>query len=616
MSHFPAHGDSTRDASVVARAPDPGSTPSPRPILPQLPSDAERPASSRRWRLSRLPEHGTIVGWIYGIRLAVALAVFASVLWVWQQAEPTVTLGAALILLLAGGVTAASFWYTHLAKRLPGRNFLYGQTIFDTLLVTWIVHLTGGADSAFAPLYILVVWAAAILLPFLGGILIAMLASVLYVAEVVWSAQGTLHSGVFLQLVLFSGVALLTGYLGDRLRQTGTALGEAEAQLKLLRLDTTEILDTINTGILTVDGAGRLAYMNPAAAELLSLASDEWVGRPVLERLDQEAAGLGWVIARTQRERRPIARYETEDTHDGSFVLGVSTTLVERAGEGDTAVTAIFQNITEKVRMEQLKRRAERLEALAELSASLAHEIKNPLASIRSAVEQLALPDLDSDDKLVLNRLVVHESTRLSRLLAEFLDFARVEITEPTTMDLRTVVQHAVAVVRQHPDAEQRVIRVRTPEAETPVRVTGDGDLLHRAMLNLVLNAVQWAGPDGEVEVVLELIRSDILEPLHGVRDVARLRVSDTGPGIEPGTAEHVFNPFFTLRPGGTGLGLALVQRAAEAHGGVVFIEDPRPPDAPGAVFTLCLPANGPDTDVDARDAASARPYAASEVGS
>jgi two-component system, NtrC family, sensor histidine kinase PilS len=555
---------------------------------------------------------------MYAIRLAVASAVFASVLSVWQHAEPALTLGAALILVLAGGVTAASFWYTHLAGRLPGRNFLYGQTIFDTLLVTWIVHLTGSVDSAYAPLYILVIWAAAILLPFLGGILIAMLASVLYVAEVVWSAQGTLHGGVFLQLALFTGVALLTGYLGDRLRQTGTALGEAEAQLKLLRLDTTEILDTINTGILTVDGSGRLAYMNPAASELLSLPTDEWLGQPVLESLDRAAPGLGWVIGRTQRERRPIARFETEDAQDGSFVLGVSTTLVERAGEGGAAVTAIFQNITEKVRMEQLKRRAERLEALAELSASLAHEIKNPLASIRSAVEQLALPDLDADDKLVLNRLVVHESTRLSRLLAEFLDFARVEVTEPTTLDLRTVVQHAVAVVRQHPDAEQRLIRLHLPDAARPIRVTGAEDLLHRAVLNLVLNAVQWAGPGGEVAVGLELIRSEILEPLHGVRDIARLRVSDTGPGIDPDVAEHVFNPFFTLRPGGTGLGLALVQRAAEAHGGVVFVEGARAPDASGAVFTLCVPALGPDAETEDprfEAAVPARPVAVMEVG-
>jgi len=250
---------------------------------------------SRRPAPAHLPDPRTIVGWVYCARLAVAAAMFLSVLRVWQHVEPAVTLSAALILVLAIAATAASFWYTHLAGRAPARNFLYAQAILDTLLVSWIVFLTGGAESPVSPLFILVVWTAAILLPFVGGLLIALLASSLYVAAALASAEGVVGGGVLLQLVLFTVVALLTGYLGDRLRQTGTALGEAEARLNLLRLDTTEILDTINTGILTVDGAGRLAYMNPAAADLLGLERAEWLGRPVTGTLIASRPGsAGW----------------------------------------------------------------------------------------------------------------------------------------------------------------------------------------------------------------------------------------------------------------------------------------------------------------------------------
>jgi len=547
------------------------------------------PMARFRPTLARLPEPRSILTWVYSIRLGVALLLFGSVVWVWQRTEPAVTLGAALILVAAIALTAISFWRTHLAGRAPGRNFLYGQMLFDTAIVAWTVHHTGGASSVFAPLFILVIWAAAILLPRVGGFLIAMLASVLYVASVVVTADTAVDVGVVLQLLLFTVVAVITGYLGDRLRQTGRALGEAEAKLDMLRLDTAEILDTINTGILTVDGTGRLAYMNPAAAELLAMPTRRWMGMPVVEALDAAAPGLGRVVRRSQAERRAIARFETDSTEDRGFVLGVSTTLLERAGDPAPAVTAIFQDITEKLRVEHLKRRAERLEALAELSASLAHEIKNPLASIRSAVEQLAGTGVDEADRRVLGDLVVRESARVSRLLTEFLDFARVEMGEPRIVDMRAIVERAVGVIRQHPDAHGRDFVIE--EVGDDFSVTGAEDLLHRALLNLLLNSAQWSPSGGRIDVRVDAIHSSVLAPVLGDREIVRVRIADSGPGIPIDSLDHVFDPFYTGRPGGTGLGLALVHRAAEAHGGAVFVESGPGGAAGGAVFTFCVPA-------------------------
>jgi two-component system sensor histidine kinase PilS (NtrC family) len=569
------------------------------PVLLETPEPAEMVSSDgrggreRSGRLAldtaRLPRPRRILGWLYVGRLSLALAIFLAALLAWRKAEPGATLSAALILLLAGAFTAGSFWYTHLARRPLGKNFLYGQSLFDVGVVTWIVHLTGGQESTFAPLYVLVICAAGILLPFSGGILIGVLASVLYFADVVLDAHDALSAAVFLQIGLFAAVALVTGYLGDRLRQTGAVLGEVEAELRMLRLDTADILGSIHTAVITVDGRGRLAYMNPAAAELLALPPHQWLGRPVLERLDEVAEGLGAVIRRTAESRKPILRFETTDAGDGGMVLGVSTTLMERTSADSPTVTAIFQDITERKRMDTLRLRAERLEAVAELSASLAHEIKNPLASIRSAVEQLTGDRIDAEDKVVLEGLVLRESDRLSRLLAEFIDFARVRVRELSRVSPAEVVRHAVELARAHPDAAGR--RVRTLLAEEAPSLTGDEDLLHRAVLNLVLNAVQWAGPGGEVEVALDTVDSDILFPEMGVSRLIRLRVSDTGPGVPPDDVEHIFNPFFTSRPGGTGLGLALVQRAVEAHGGAVFVENAKSPGGAGATFTVYLPA-------------------------
>jgi two-component system sensor histidine kinase PilS (NtrC family) len=549
----------------------------------------------KRFTTGTLPETRQLLSWVYLARMTLAAAIFVAAAWVWRDAPPGTTLTTTLLFVGALLMTGASFWYTHLARRTPGRAYLYAQVVFDVCMVAVVVHLTGGKDSSFAPLYVLAIFAGAVLLPIVGGMLIAVLACVLYFGDVVWSAHA-LDAGVFMQIVIFAAVALVTGYLGDRLRRTGVALGEVETELRLLRLDTDDILASIHTGILTVNGYGRLVYMNPTAAELLDLSPRQLLGQPVLAELDAAAPGLGALIEGSVRDKVGVRRSQTGEGREG-MVLGVSTTVVERPEPEPPSVTAIFQDITGSRRMEALRRRAERLEAVAELSASLAHEIKNPLASIRSATEQLAGEGVDSEDRVVLSNLVTRESDRLSRLLTEFIDFARVKLRASAPLRVGTIVGHAVELVRAHPDSAGRTIRLETAPAALEAEVRGDEDLLHRAFLNLVLNAAQWAGPSGTVEVEADVVESDLLSTALSTTRAVRVRVTDTGPGVPPGEAEHVFDPFFTLRPGGTGLGLALVQRAAEAHGGAVFVDEPRG-EGWGATFTMYLPAlDGSEVD-------------------
>ncbi|HST60846.1 MAG TPA: ATP-binding protein [Longimicrobium sp.] len=544
--------------------------------------------SRPRFSAGRLPEQRSILAWVYLIRLCLAGAIFVAAALAWNTTEASITLAASLILVMAAAFTAFAFWYTHLARRTPGRVFLYAQVVFDVLLVAAVVHLTGGRESDFAPLFVLVIVAAAILLPFVGGILIGVLVSLLFFADIVWTA-GQVDASVLLQIALFAVVALATGYLGDRLRQTGAVLGEVETELRLLRLDTEDVLASIATGLITVGGDGRLAFINPAAADLLRIRASDWLGRPFVAKLDAIAPGLGRVIAQSSQTRTPVRRFETDET-EGGMVFGVSTTLIQRDEGGAPSVTAIFQDITERKRMDQLHRRAERLEAVAELSASLAHEIKNPLASIRSATEQLTGDRIDAEDRTVLGNLVVRESDRLSRLLTEFIDFARVKLRSTERVDVARLVRHAIEVVEAHPQASGVQVSLVIDPGADGAAVHGDEDLLHRAVLNLALNAVQWAGPGGRVEIAVDVAETDLLAPSLGAATTVRLRVSDTGPGVPEEHVEHVFDPFFTERPGGTGLGLALVQRAADAHGGAVFVDQSRG-EGWGATFAFYLPA-------------------------
>jgi two-component system, NtrC family, sensor histidine kinase PilS len=526
--------------------------------------------------------------WLYVGRLTLAAGVFAGAVLVWPSVTPGDTLISTLAFLAAITFTAASWWYTNLLDRPAGTNFLYAQLIFDTALVTAIVHATNGADSSFPPLYILVIAAGALLLPLPGGVLIGALASILYFADLVWFHRGPVESGVdpdaLLQIGLFALVALSTGALGDRLRQTGHALGQVESELRRLRLDTDDILGAVDTGLVTVDEVGRLVYINVAAEAVLGIHAAGWRSRPVLDELDQRAPGLGTIIRRTLGTRVPVRRYEIRmRTGDGERFLGVRTTVLERSGA--PSVTAVFQDITDSRQIEELLRRTERLQAVAELGASLAHEIKNPLASIRSAVEQLAGSPLNDHDKGTLSRLVVSESNRVSRLLSEFMEFSRVELRKRSPVDLTRVTSDAINLVAQHPEA-QGGTRIHYQPPATAMLVDGDPDLLHRAVFNLVLNAVQHAGAQGAVFVELDDSANGVPASVR-LHAPVRLSVRDSGPGIPEEDIPRVFDPFFTTRQGGTGLGLAMVHRAVEAHQGTILVDGG---SGDGAEFTVYLP--------------------------
>jgi signal transduction histidine kinase len=338
--------------------------------------------------------------------------------------------------------------------------------------------------------------------------------------------------------------------------------------------------------VLTLTGEGRLAYANPAAETLLGVNLQSRMGEPMLEELETIAPGMGPILQGAIRERRSVTRARAKAASRRGIVrLGVSTAVLER-GEGELpSVTALFQDITDLERLGELNVRAQRLEAVAELSASLAHEIKNPLASIRSAVEQLSGHRISGDDRAILERLVLNESDRLSRLLSEFLDFSGLKMSAREEIDLHDVVRECLVVVKQHPDTEGVEIAARLNDG--PLPADGDADLIHRALFNLVLNGAQSARPGGRVSVSLEDQRDRPRPRGTEIEHPICLTVSDSGNGIATEVRERIFDPFFTTKPAGSGLGLAVVHRAVEAHAGATFVE--RGPEG-GAQFVIFLP--------------------------
>lgn len=524
-------------------------------------------------------------------RTVLGFAILVAAVFVWERARPLDTLVATLAFAGALLATVASAMWVEIYRRPTGRRFLLGQFVVDLLLVTAVVHVTGGWSSQFAALYILVIAVAALLLSVRDGLLVAVGACALYTIDVLGFRDATPHLTVWVQLAVFVIVSLGSGGIAARLREAGAGRDALAAQLVKVQLEAADILRSIQSGILTIDGDGRLLYANPAASELLGIPLRERTGRPLLPMLAAIAPELTDVLARTVRESVPRSRAEGVIHRDGRTVLvGLTTTFAERDGAGRTA-TAIFQDISDSKRLQALHVRTERLQAVAELSASLAHEIKNPLASIRSATEQLARRHArradGDDDERALFALTVREADRLSRLLSEFLDFARTRAPNLATVHVAAVARAAVALMAHHPDRAEGVqLSLTCDRDDEDTRIDGDEDLLHRALSNLILNAVQAVGATGTVRVHVTTVADH-----DGAGRGVLVHVDDDGAGIAEEVRERLFEPFVTSKPGGSGLGLAVVHRAVEAHRGSIHIE----PLARGTRFTVLLPCEHAD---------------------
>ena len=535
--------------------------------------------------------------------MILACSILVAAVFVWNRADPLDTLVATLAFAIAILATVASVIWCELQGRPHTPQFHGLQCGFDLALITAVVHITGGWNSQFAALYILVIASSALLLSLRGGLIVAVCACVLYTLEVLWLRPGVSQVGIVVQLVVFVVVACGSGYVALRLRQAGMGRDALAAQLVKVQLEAADILRTIRSGILTVDARGHLLYANPAANELLGINLRAFVGRPVMETLGQISPQLVKVLEQSSRLGIRMSRAEGWIKRAGEqFEIGVTTTISDDTpDEGRKNATAIFTDISDTKRLQSLHIRAERLQAVAELSASLAHEIRNPLASIRSATEQLArrreLRSIggDDEDERVLHSLVVREADRLSRLLGEFLDFARARVTRIEALDLGALATAATTLAAAHPDRAASM-KVEIVVGQNIPAIDGDEDLLHRAVFNLVLNAIQAVPQNGNIRVE---VQHRPFDKAKGERDdTVVISVTDDGEGVPSDLREHLFEPFVSGKPGGSGLGLPVVHRAVEAHRGFVLVDAL----SQGTRFSIVLPvavtANATDDQI------------------
>jgi len=469
--------------------------------------------------------------------------------------------------------------------------FAYVQIIGDALFETGVVYATGGLDSAFSFTYIISIIAASFILFRRGGFIVATLSGALYgtLAALQYYgvildppmkgiSQSELYYGIFLYFFAFYTVALLASSLSERQKVTREALEEKSKDLQELQTLNDSIVRSMADGLVTVDLDGRINGFNKAAESITSLLFEDVRGRQFAEVFE-------WLGVETFMEDMAGAdshpsRYEIYFKKSKKpLTLGMTVSPL-RNERGDAAgLLGIFQDLTPIKKMEQEMKRKDRLAAIGELSAGMAHEIRNPLASLSGALQVLKEePELSDDNKNLMD-IALSEMDRLNDILTDFLTFARPRPTAREACDLSSIIRETTQLITVSKDFRDG-ITLEFDLPVVPVVASVDPGQFRQALLNLALNAVQSIPDDGTVTV----------RAYPDGKGNAVVEVEDDGEGIGKPDIDKIFIPFYSNKEGGAGLGLAMVYRIVEEHGGAIKVDSER---GKGSRFTVTLPMEG-----------------------
>ncbi|MBI2354972.1 MAG: PAS domain-containing sensor histidine kinase [Deltaproteobacteria bacterium] len=485
---------------------------------------------------------------------------------------------------------------SHLALGFGRARFFitYLQTIWDLLFVTVLLLFTGGILSPYSFLYLLSIMNAGVLLGRREALYTASLCGILYGAIIDFQYFGLLSSiglsqadardlgashvfyTIFLNLIGFCLTAFITGYLYQRARESEDALRDKTVDYEELERLSTTIVANVESGLLTVTPQGRIRVFNRYAEAVTGKTQADVYDTPlgtifpamsgIVENIDSAANG----------------EFAFEPGDGAGMILGYSAVPFTDTHGEPAGVIINFKDLTDMKRMQAALKRADRLAALGELSARMAHEIRNPLAAMSGSVQLLAEHGTIAENDGRLLAIVLRESDRLNALITDFLAYARPASPQKERVELRPLCDDMCTLLASDSRFGQVVIANLVPGHMV---VRGDVNQLRQVLLNLLHNAADAMPDGGRVEIEARFL----LSGADGFQKspVAVITVTDSGSGINAETATHLFEPFWTSKPEGSGLGLAITYRIIEAHGGTITAEAPA--DG-GCRFTIMLP--------------------------
>ncbi len=476
---------------------------------------------------------------------------------------------------LVGAAVLLSVFHWTAGRRLPARPSAWIQIVGDLGIVTLLVYSSGGPDSVFTFLYLVVIGTAGFLLYRVGAVLVASFGAILYGSMVELVAYGVLPVPPFAALpewtgprvrynlaitvVGFFGVAFMVSYLSEKLSSAREELARRQKALSRLQHLYANVIASMSSGLLTTDSRQRVTFLNTPGGEMLGLEPSAVTGRYLAEL--ELPFPCDWDSIRKRARGRELYRAETEFDRGGSRrVLGYSLRVLEGA-EGDEGTLILFQDLTEVKKLERRVRFNEQLAAVGELAAGIAHEIRNPLASISGSVQVLSNELSVGSTERRLMEIIISESNRLSGILEEFLRFVRPQERRVAPFDVATTISEVMEIFRLSDEvSDAHSIEVDVQPSSSIL--SGDRDQIRQIVYNVAKNAVRAMTAGGTLTVAGR-------EEPGGYA----IRFSDTGRGMGRDELSRLFTPFSTAFDDGTGLGMAIVRRIVEDHGGTIDIE-------------------------------------------
>ena len=490
--------------------------------------------------------------------------------------------------LLIAAIYCITVLYIILLKRLSNLiRFAYLQLLVDTGLVTAIIYATGGIESIFSFLYVLTIINGSIILYRKGGMITASSCSILYgllidlhyfrVIEPLGSrlAQPTEYQSsyifylILVNIAAFYLVAFLSSYPSEQARKSRVELRAKQEDIVKLEALNEWIIRSMTSGLITLDDQEKILLFNPAAEALFGIPSAACIGERLLEALPF----LRGHVRLGDHEWNPHSS-KHQDFIDLPYLrpsgervfLRCSVSPLQLPGGVEGGRVLFFQDMTQMREIEEEMKRVEGLALIGELAAGIAHEIRNPMASISGSIQMLK-ESLEMDDvKTKLMDIMLREINRLNTLVSDFLLFARPKQSSVESVDLNQLILDSLELFQNSAKWTDK-IRVET-QFHGSMNIESDPEQIKQVLWNIFLNAVEAMRNGGVLSVRTDFV--EVAEPYAGDRKMARITFRDTGEGFSSKALQFLFTPFFTTKEGGSGLGLAIVKRIVEGLKGRV----------------------------------------------
>ncbi|HET8945529.1 MAG TPA: ATP-binding protein [Candidatus Polarisedimenticolia bacterium] len=479
------------------------------------------------------------------------------------------------------------------SRRAP-RMQAHLQLTGDAAIITGFVYLTGGAQSPFSFLYLPGIVAGCILLLRRGGFVVALTSWFLYAGLVLMLQRGLLppspqalfpEPGVppvrlvytlLAHLVSFIALAYLASHLTESLRRTGAELERRSGEILELRALHDNIIDSINSGLLTTDASGCITFANRAAAEIAGRSAADLAGLSIGSLLRQPDRFLEEIRAALDRRSRHRFEIDWKDERGREVFLGFTVSVLRERDGRPVGMIFIFQDLTEIRVLEEEVALKKRMAALGEMAAGVAHELRNPLASLSGSVQVLQRDLRPRGEAGDLMEIVVKETKRLDGIIRDFLLFAKPGRFHPTQVDLAPLLVETLSLL-EHSDERRADHRILTEVGSEPVPAWVDANRMKQVFWNLAKNALKAMPQGGTLRARARL-----------GPEGAQVSFADSGVGMSDEEVAKSFQPFHSSFVGGSGLGLSIVYRIVQEHGGRIQVQS-RP--GTGTTITLALPA-------------------------